>query len=324
MSPARPLGPSTGTLDVLTFGEAMVSFRSAGPLQSDAAFTPGLAGAESNVAIALARLGHHTRWVGRLGADPFGELALRELRAEGVDVTGVSSEADAQTGLMFLEQRTADTSRVEYRRAGSAGSRLCPADITSALELRPRILHVTGITPALSQTAHDAWRASLGQALGDDVFVSLDVNYRARLWDRATARDVLRARVGRADVVIASEDELDLVADGTEAEAAEALLSRGASYVVVKRGACGASVWTEHGRIDAPALPVTAIDTVGAGDAFSAGFLSGLLDGLEPGQCLERGVLLGAWAVSTRGDWQGLPRRGELDLLALGAGTTLR
>jgi 2-dehydro-3-deoxygluconokinase len=324
MSPARPIGPSKGALDVLTFGEAMISFRSAGPLQSDSAFIPGLAGAESNVAIAVARLGHRTRWVGRLGADPFGELALRELRAEGVDVTRVVVEADAPTGLMFLEQRTADTSRVEYRRAESAGSHLCPTDVMSALDLRPRILHVTGITPALSQTAHEAWSASLGEALGADVFVSLDVNYRARLWDRATARDVLRARAGRADLVIASEEELDLVADGGEAEAAEALLSRGSSYIVVKRGACGASVWTEGSRIDAPALPVTAIDTVGAGDAFSAGFLSGLLDGLDPGQCLERANLLGAWAVSTRGDWQGLPRRGELDLLGLGAGATLR
>jgi 2-dehydro-3-deoxygluconokinase len=324
MSPARPIGPSKGALDVLTFGEAMISFRSAGPLRSDAAFTPGLAGAESNVAIALARLGHRTRWVGRLGADPFGELALRELRAEGVDVTRVATESDAPTGLMFLEQRTADTSRVEYRRAGSAGSRLRPTDVTSALDLRPRILHVTGITPALSQTAHDAWSASLGEAVGADVFVSLDVNYRARLWDRATARDALCARVGQADLVIASEDELDLVADGGEEEAAKALLSGGASYVVVKRGACGASVWTEGDRIDAPALPVTAIDTVGAGDAFSAGFLSGLLDGLDAAQCLERAILLGAWAVSTRGDWQGLPRRAELDLLALGAGATLR
>lgn len=324
MSPVRPPEPSGAALDVLTFGEAMVSFRSAGPLVSGTALAPGLAGAETNVAIALARLGHRAGWVGRLGADPFGDLAMRELRAEGVDVSHVVTDAEAPTGLMFLEQRTADVSRVDYRRAGSAGSRLRPADLAGALSTSPRILHATGITPALSATARDAWGAALDEASGADVFVSLDVNYRVRLWGRSTARDVLRRRAGGANLVIASEDELDLVAEGSEAEAADVLLGGGASYVVVKRGACGASVWTADGRIDAPALPVTAVDTVGAGDAFSAGFLSGLLDGLDAGACLERGVLLGAWAVSTRGDWQGLPRRAELDLLALGSGATLR
>ncbi|MGN6751080.1 MAG: sugar kinase [Intrasporangium sp.] len=324
MSSLGPPEPSGTALDVLTFGEAMVSFRSAGPLASGAAVAPGLAGAETNVAIALARLGHRAGWVGRLGADPFGDLALRELRAEGVDVSHVVTDVEAPTGLMFLEQRTADVSRVDYRRAGSAGSRLCPADLTQPLGPSPRILHVTGITPALSVTAREAWAAALDEASGADVLVSLDVNYRARLWDRATARDVLQARAAGADIVIASDDELDLVADGPEAEAVGALLAGGSSYVVVKRGACGASVWTADGRIDAPALPVTAVDTVGAGDAFSAGFLSGLLDGLDAGACLQRGVLLGAWAVSTRGDWQGLPRRAELDLLAMGPGATLR
>lgn len=311
-------------LDVLTFGEALVSFRTSGPLHGGATAVPGLAGAESNVAIGLARLGHSVRWVGRVGADPFGELVLRELRAEGVDTTGIRCDVSAGTGLMFLEQRTADVSRVDYRRAGSAGSRLVPEDLKHALAAAPRILHVTGITPALSGSAREAWTVSLGRALPRETFVSFDVNYRSRLWGRPEAREVLQAGVGRADLVIASDDELDLVADGSEEDAAGALLAAGASYVVVKRGALGASLWTETGRVDAPAVPVTAVDTVGAGDAFSAGFLSGLLDGLAAEECLKRAVLLGAWAVSTRGDWQGLPRRSELELSGLAPGATLR
>src|SRR6185437_6216689 len=108
------------------------------------------------------------------------------------------------------------------------------------------------------------WTVSLGSALPRETFVSFDVNYRSRLWGRPEAREVLQAGVGRADLVIASDDELDLVADGSEEDAAGALLAAGASYVVVKRGALGASLWTETGRVDAPAVPVTAVDTVGA------------------------------------------------------------
>jgi 2-dehydro-3-deoxygluconokinase len=125
--------------------------------------------------------------------------------------------------------------------------------------------------------------------------------------------------------VVASEDELNLVAEGAEAEAVERLLEAGVVIVAVKRGPAGASLWTADGRIDQPAFPVTSVDTIGAGDAFCAGFLSGWLDGLDGAKCLERGALLGAWAVSTRGDWEGLPRRSELETLAvLATGETVR
>ena len=312
-------------VDVVTVGEALVSFRSSGPLTSGEPLVPGVAGAESNVAIALARLGHEVEWVGRVGADPFGRLILRDLRAEGVRTDHVAVDSTAPSGLMFLEQRTADLVRVEYRRAGSSGSGLLPGDVLPALQGSSRVLHVSGVTSALSDSAHAAVVAAVEAASAAGVLVSLDVNYRSRLWGRDDARSALARVVPHCDLVIASDDELDLVAPGDEESATAGLLAGRARAVAVKRGARGASLYSANGRLDRPAAQVTSIDTVGAGDAFCAGLLSAWLDGLAEPDWLDRAILLGAFAVSTRGDWQGLPHRGELGLIRdLSTGDALR
>lgn len=311
--------------DVVAIGESMVSFRSPAAFALGAPMTPRLAGAESNVAIGLSRLGHRVRWAGRVGADPFGELILRELRAEGVDTGLAVQDPDAATGLMFLEQRTADVTRVVYRRSGSAGSRLDAADVKEFLAEVPRVVHLTGITPSLSATALEAVEVAAETASAAGALVSLDLNYRARLWSRAEARDALSRLTRHARILIASDDELDLVADGDEAHVVAQLLGAGVEQVAVKRGARGASLFTSAGRVDHGPLPVTAVDTVGAGDAFCAGFLSALLEGLDGPARLQRGAVLGAFAVSTLGDWEGLPTRAELDVLAHHVpGSTLR
>jgi 2-dehydro-3-deoxygluconokinase len=313
------------TADVLTLGEAMASFRVAGRVGFGRPLTPDLAGAETNVAIGLSRLGHPVEWLGRVGADVFGAEVLRTLRAEGVMVGHAVVDQSAPTGLMFLEQRTADLTRVEYRRAGSAGSRLQPDDLWPTVMERLRILHLTGITPALSGSAAAtvARAAELASAAG--VLVSLDVNHRDRLWSRDDASAALRPLLPHVGLLVAGEDELDLVADGVEDRAVDELLTSGVQQVAVKRGSAGATLHTSQGRVDAAAVPVTAIDPVGAGDAFCAGLLSAVLDGLDPGERLDRAVLMGAWAVSTDGDWQGLPDRTELPGLATHrSGETLR
>jgi 2-dehydro-3-deoxygluconokinase len=307
----------TGAVDVLTFGESLVSLRSAGPLASGAALRMHLAGAECNVAIALARLGHRSAWAGRVSSDDLGEFTLRHLRAEGVQVDGVITDPERPPGLMFLEQRTADLTRVQYHRAGSAGAALRVDDLRGPLATGARILHLTGITPALSDGAREAalWAAESAAAAG--MMVSLDVNYRGRLWSRDEARAVLVPLASRASIIIASDDELDLVgAPGAdESTTVAGLRGRGVETVLVKLGSAGARAHTPDGVQHAEALAVTAVDTVGAGDAFTAGYLSGRLDGLDVADCLRRAVTLGAFAVSTRGDWEGLPHRDELSLL---------
>lgn len=314
-------------VDLLTFGEALVSLRSTGPLTAGGALTPHLAGAEANVAIGLARLGHRAAFAGRVSDDELGTFLLRQLRAEGVDVTHVVRDPERPAGLMFLERRTADLTRVLYQRAGSAGSALGVDDLRPALAAGARVLHLTGITPALSDRAREAaaWAAATAARAG--TLVCLDVNHRAKLWSREEARAVLTPLAGHASVVVASADELDLVgAPGAEEETlAAGLLARGVSTVLVKLGGDGARAYTADGRRDAAALPVTAVDTVGAGDAFTAGYLSGHLDGLDLAGRLRRAVTLGAFAVAGHGDWETLPRRDELSLLdSRQPGDTLR
>lgn len=295
--------------DILTFGETMAVLRAMepGPLRLAGSLRLGVAGAESSVAIGLARLGHAARWVGRVGDDEFGRLVLDRLRAERVDIAYASTD-DAPTGLLVREQRTADLARVRYYRTGSAGSRLSVADLGPALADGTRLLLLSGITPALSASALAATRAAVAHAVASDWAVCLDVNYRATLWSRETAAAVLRPLASSATIVVGDADELALVGDVDD------LLRAGVREVVVKAGALGASVSAVDGTWSVPAVPVTAVDVVGAGDAFVAGYLSGWLDGLDTPARLARGAQVAGFAVACVGDWEGLPTRAELDL----------
>ncbi|ALV46601.1 sugar kinase [Arthrobacter alpinus] len=322
-------------VDLLTFGEAMVSLRSSGPLAQGGTLTTHMAGSEANVAVAMSRLGHTTKWVGRLGEDPHGEFIRRQLGAEFVEGQ-ITVDPDRATGVMFLEQRTADVSRALYYRSGSAGSEISPLDLEPALAESATILHLTGITPALSANARMAFERAAAGAAAAGMMVSLDVNYRNKLWSREDAREVLSAVAGYAQIVIASEDELNLLApkgsaaadsgsDAGVAGIAAELLALGVNEVVVKLGADGAEVYTLAGKFHVDAKAVSVVDTVGAGDAFTAGYLSAVVDGESIEARLVRGNTLGAFAVSTRGDWEGLPNRAELDLLSVQAmGSTQR
>jgi 2-dehydro-3-deoxygluconokinase len=302
--------------DVVTFGETMAAMRGAGPLRLGGALYLSIAGAESNVAIGLARLGHRAAWAGRVGDDEFGELVLRTLRAENVDVSGAEIDPGRPTGLIFFEQRTADITRVQYYRAGSAASALAPGK--PHVPNAPGFLHLTGITPALGDDAARAVVSAAERARAAGRAVSLDVNYRARLWSAAAARPVLRSLVPLAGIVFGSEAELALLANEPAAEvktAASELLALGVQAVVVKQGAAGAIAHTADGAVSVPARRVRAVDTVGAGDAFAAGYLSAALDGLDTAERLRRAAAVSAFAVGSAGDWEGLPTRRDLSLL---------
>jgi 2-dehydro-3-deoxygluconokinase len=314
-------------IEVATFGETMAALRALDPIRLGGAMRLSVAGAEGNVAIGLARLGHRVRWTGLVGDDETGALVLRTLRAEGVDVAYARTDERGPTGLILFERRVGDVTRVIYHRAGSAACFLAAGDVLPALAPPPRMLHVTGITPALGPGPAEAVRAAVTAASDAGVRVCLDVNHRAGLWDRGRAAETLRPLLPRLSVVIASEDELELIAPSSasiERDRVSALLDAGVSDVVVKRGADGATGRTAAEEVHTPARRVPVVDPVGAGDAFVAGYLSGLLDGLDLTARLDRAVTTGAFAVAAPGDWEGLPTRRELPLLRSLPGTTLR
>lgn len=301
--------------NVFTFGETMglVAADGIGPLAYARSFSLGIGGAESNVAIGVARLGGQATWLGRVGNDTTGELVHERIARAGVRTLAITDPGF--TGLMVRYRRTGEFAHVDYHRAGSAGSRLTPADVPPAELTGASIVHVTGITPALSETARAAVFQSVETARAAGVTVSVDVNYRAKLWSRFDAAPVLRDLVSRADVVFAGPDEAALFVDG---DPVDGLAKLGPTEVIVKDGGrgCVALIDGEHHR--AAALPVTVVDPVGAGDAFVAGYLADRLNDATPEQRLRTAIAAGAFAVTVPGDCEGLPDRAELAALAGG------
>ncbi|MDW5596609.1 sugar kinase [Conexibacter stalactiti] len=303
--------------EVVTFGEAMgLMLADDGlPLRRARRFHRTLAGAELNTAVGLARLGHRVAYAGRVGDDPFGEEVRATLLAEGVDAAGLRVDPSAPTGLLTRDRDGHRRIRVVYHRAGAAGSRLAPEDLAALPLAGARLLHVTGITPALSESARAATLAAVQAARGAGVTVSFDPNHRAKLWSREQAAPVLRELAGFAEIVLTSEEEGAWLASTLGLERIAAYFhDLGARIVVIKRGADGAHVSDDGVASDVSALPVGAVvDPVGAGDAFDAGFLSGWLDGLPAAEAARRGAACGAAVVQVAGDLEGLPTRSELE-----------
>ncbi len=326
-----------GHVEVVTLGECLAALvaTTPGSLAEATSFERHIAGAEANVAVGLARLGHAVAYVGRVGADGFGTAIVRRLRGEGVDVSPLAIDPDARTGIMIRERRTVGAAEVVYHRAGSAGSRLAPDDIDRAVDAGvfdgARWLHLTGITPALSETARAATIRARDMAREADLTISLDVNLRRRLWSDAVAGATLRDLAATVDVVLGSPDELAVIADldpdADPAELAATVSTLGPSTVVAKLGPAGA-LGLESGAVPVlvPAIAVPlVVDPVGAGDAFCAGFIAGRLDGADLETALRMGNACGALAVAAVGDQAGLPDRAELGrLLAGGVADTLR
>ncbi|MFG2074401.1 sugar kinase [Nonomuraea maritima] len=289
-------------MTVVVCGEAMLLMLAEPgiPLERATAFRRSVAGAESNVAAGLARLGHDARWIGRLGADPAGRSVLAMLRADGIDTRHAVVDPDAPTGLLVRDSHPSRAIDVQYYRAGSAASRLAPDELSPEMLDGARVVHVTGITPMLSDSAHRATLRLFDLAREVGALVSFDPNIRLKLGAPEEWRERVAPLLGRADVVLAGEDELELL--GVDAAALGGL-------VVVKRRDKSATL----GELRQEAFPVPMVDPVGAGDAFAAGFLSGLLRGEPYEICLREAAAVAALVVQCVGDTEGLPDRAGLD-----------
>ncbi|WP_081319051.1 sugar kinase [Microbacterium testaceum] len=306
---------------VVTLGETMALARTTeiGSLRHAAGLALGIGGAESNVAVGLQRLGIDAAWLGRVGDDPLGERIARELRGEGLDVLALV-DAGAPTGLMIKERPSAASTAVHYYRRGSAGSRLAPDDLPAGWIEDADLLHVTGITPLLSDTARSTVLAAVERARAAGIPVSFDINYRSALAVAEIAGPVLREIAERATLVFGGVEELDLL--GPDAMAS--LLAAGVAQVVVKRGPEGAAVFTPEGLTEALGFVIEPLDTVGAGDAFVAGYLSAWLEDLRAEDALVRGNACGAMACLVPGDWEAAPTRRDLERFLAGGGDPVR
>lgn len=315
------LDPST-RFDAITLGESMALLAAAqpGPLAGVQRFSRHLAGAETNVAIGLARLGLRTAWISRLGCDAFGDFVLDSVQREGVDCSRVVRDPRRCTGVMFktLAAPGADP-QVHYLRRGSAASALSVLDLDEGFFAAAGHLHVTGITPALSDSADWLVVRAMDFMRRQGRTVSFDPNLRPSLWD---TREQMVAHINQlaplADWVLPGLEEGRLLTGKREPhDVAAFYLERGARAVVVKLGAEGAYFATPGERGYVPGVPVAPIvDTVGAGDGFAAGVISARLEGLTWAEAVARGNWIGARALRTRGDMEALPHRHELpDLL---------
>jgi 2-dehydro-3-deoxygluconokinase len=306
---------------LVTLGELLgqVAAEREGPPRPGAPATLSVCGAEATVAIGIRRLGVPAAFIGRSGDDTFGRMGLEVLRGEGVDVDHLALDPSAPTGLLLRTRRTADRSVVEYLRAGSAGSRLGPDDVDPELISAAGLVHVTGITAALSDTAAAAVDRACDLARRSGVPISFDVNHRAQLWTGRSARAALLPLARRADIVFGGRHELALLLDAPPDTSPQRLVSdlaaQGPQEVVVTLGAAGAAGLWNGELATAAAHHVTPVDVVGAGDAFVAGYLAARLQGLDQAARLRTACTLGAFAVGTRGDWEGLPRSADLALM---------
>ena len=307
-------------LDVVTFGETMWRLSPPGHarLEEAVSLDVRIGGAESNTAVALTRLGLRAAWWSKLPANPLGRRIENEIRRWGVDTSGVLWEEapSARAGVYFLDFGAAPRGiDVYYDRAGSAASTIAPEDVNAETIARARLLHLTGITPALSPSCAQATARALALARQAGIAVSFDVNYRARLWTPEAAQRVLEPLLAQVDVLLCPLRDAAAVfhLTGEGPEVARQLRARfHAGTVVVTVAEEGAVACDDQGDRSVASLPVGSIvDRVGAGDAFCAGVLMGFLQG-DLALGLEYGVAMAALKHTMPGDLL-LSTRAEID-----------
>ena len=320
-------------VDVVALGESMVTFLPSRPgrLADVPSFARTIGGAESNVACALAAAGHSVRWISRVGADGFGDHLVETIGSYGVDVASVRRDPARPTGVYFRTagDRATEAHEVAYYRAGSAASVMSVGNLDLEAVRAGRVLHLSGITAALSGDCLDLlWE--LTEPRPGRPLVSFDVNFRPGLWADADGPRVLLDLARRADLVFVGADEAEAAWGLRGARGIAGALPE-PDLVVVKQGRGGAVAFDKtpdknpdalDGLEDADRVAthvraprVDVVAAVGAGDAFAAGFLSATLRGLPVRDRIRHGHLMAAAVLTAPGDLAAPPARDHADRL---------
>jgi 2-dehydro-3-deoxygluconokinase len=311
-----PAGQERSGADVVCIGEtmAMLSPPDARPLADQPALALAVGGAESNVACGLVGLGHRAAWLSRVGDDPFGRRILADLTARGVDVTAVEIDPARQTGVYFKDPGP-DGTGIHYYRRDSAATLMGPGIAGLPLLRRARVLHLSGITAALSGSCAELVADLVIRRTVTGPAVSFDVNHRSALWRQPSAEParVLLALARAADIVFVGRDEAESLWGTATPEKIRDLLAP-APHLVVKDAGHGATAYDAAGDpVFVPAPRSRVVERVGAGDAFAAGYLSGLLEGRDVQGRLRLGHLVAAETLQTTQDVPAIPPRRDLD-----------
>jgi 2-dehydro-3-deoxygluconokinase len=301
--------------DIITFGETMALLMPSGGkgLEYSSELHSLFGGAESNVAIGISRLGGKVGWFGRLGKDPLGRMIFKKIRGEGVDVSRAELTTEAPTGLMMREVLMGKTS-VYYYRKNSAASQMSVKHLDEAYIAGAKILHITGITPALSESCKDGAFEAVHMARKHGVKVSFDPNLRLKLWSMEEARPVLLELAKLSDIFLPGLDELKLLYQTEDWNVIVSKLRELSAISIVKGGENETYVVTPDSVTAVPYFKAEhVVDTVGAGDGFCAGFLVGLLKEYDYAEAVRIGNLVGSLIVQTEGDWEGAPTWEQVD-----------
>lgn len=305
--------------DVVLIGEAMGLFSAdeSGKLDDAVSFSKTVAGAEVNVSIGLSRLGMEAELITRLGQDYFGRYILKFLESEGIGTEFVSFDEDTNTGFMLKSKTEEGDPETAYYRKGSAFSRLSIEDLIGVIDFdNVKVLHITGIPSGVSRSVRSAIYYLMGKAKESGTFITFDPNLRPALWENEEIMiKVLNELATYADVILPGISEAQILTGLDDPdEIADFYFEKGVKYIVIKMGASGAYVKRPgQEKVFVPGFKVDkVIDTVGAGDGFAVGIISGYLDGLTLEESAIRANAIGSIQVQNQGDNEGLPDKKTL------------
>lgn len=305
-------------LAVMLIGEPIVilTAQELGSIQHVRNFRRSIAGAEINVAIGLTNLGHKVSYITKLGGDPFGEYIQNFLNEKGIDTSYVSYKPKASTAFLLKGKTEDGDPEVVYFRKGSAASHLSKEDVEDVSLEGIKHVHITGIPPGLSLSAREAIYEIIEKAKNQGIFLTFDPNIRLQIWDtKEEMISVLNEIASKCDLILPGINEGKILTGSDDPnEIADFYLNMGAQAVVIKVGAKGAFVKTKNESYTVPGFKVKkVVDTVGAGDGFAVGVVSGILEGLTLKDSVVRGSAIGSLQVMVEGDNEGLPTHKELE-----------
>lgn len=308
--------------EVITIGETMACFVPAKPglIRYAKSFSVCAAGAESNVAVGLCKLGHTAGWWSILGKDELGDMVLNSIRAEGVDTSRVRFDREHPTAMMLKQTKTNGETAIFYYRSNSAASKMCPEELDTSYIKSAKILHLTGITPVLSISSMEMAKEAMRIAKRERVAVSFDPNIRKKLWKTMDYRDEIREMALGSDIVLMGEEEAEILfGTGDTGRVFDTLFSGGnVRFAGIKYGSRGATVATAKEQISVPPYPCVPVDPTGAGDGFHAAFLAGILEGKPLEVCGAMAGIAGALATESEADTEGYPTRERMDEILCG------